>query len=100
MNVLEETLEELRNLEMVGSQSDYSTRWLNKSPRYFSMMKATRKKPSVDVLGRLAANLKQCHEVYRTSKFGELRERAEWIYPIVRKVWTEFYNRALERKLN
>ncbi len=96
MRFLDEILSELLRIDLVRNQCEFSTIWLNKSRRYFSMIKATGRPPSVDALGRLAANLKQRHEFYRTSKFGELREKADWIYPTLRKVWTEFYDRALE----
>ena len=96
MAVLQEAYEELRRQKLVFHQTDFSTNWLNKSPRYFSMIKATRREPSVDTLARLATNLKARHEIYRTSRFGELREQAEWLHPLVRRVWTEMYEKALQ----
>lgn len=95
MAVLQEAFEELRRYNLVFHQTDFSTNWLNKSPRYFSMMKATGREPSVDTLARLATNLKARHEIYRASRQGELRQRAEWMYPLVRRVWTEMYEKAL-----
>jgi len=91
LDILEETYLELKNLGLTKSQLDYSTKWLNKSQRYFSMHKATRRNPSVDTLGRLAANLKQRHELYRTNKIGELRTKSDLIYPTGRKIWAAFY---------
>ncbi len=97
LDILEETFCELKRFDLVNNHCDFSTTWLNKSRRYYSMIRSSGRDPSVDALGRLAANLKHRHELYKSSKFGELRQKSEWIYPLVRKVWTEFYNRALER---
>jgi hypothetical protein len=60
------------------------------------MILSSGRDPSVDALGRLAANLKFRHEFYRTSRFGELRYRAEEIYPLLRRAWTAFYDRAIQ----
>ena len=98
MRILEEAFVELRRLDMVIHQTDFSRDWLNKSPRYYSMIRSSGREPSVDALGRLAANLKFRHQFYKTSKFGELRQKSDWIYPLLRKVWTEFYHKALERQ--
>ena len=99
MDLLNETYSELKRLNMVFHQTDFSTNWLNKSPRYYSMIKATGREPSVDTLARLATNLKARHEIYRKSRLGELRQRAEWIYPLTKKVWTEMYDKALQESI-
>ena len=97
---LAEAYSELKRFNMAFHQTDFSTEWLNKSPRYYSMIKATGREPSVDALARLATNLKARHEVYRTSRYGELRQRAEWLHPLVRRVWTEMYNKALQERVD
>ena len=97
MDILEDTCEKLKALDLTRNHCDFSTAWLSKSRRYYSMIRSSGRNPSVDALGRLAANLKQRHEFYKTSRLGELRCRAELIFPLVRKAWTELYNRALER---
>ena len=96
-DILNEAFIELERLGMTSNHCDFSVTWLNKSRRYLSMIRASEREPSVDVIGRLAANLKYRHEFYKASKFGELREKSELIYPLTRKVWTAFYEKALER---
>ena len=96
-NILNEAFEELLALGFTTSHNDFSVTWLNKSKRYMSMIRASEREPSLDAIGRLAANLKHRHEFYKASKFGELREKSELIYPLTRKVWTAFYEKALER---
>ena len=92
-----EVFPELKRFNLVENQCEFSTQWLNKSRRYYSMIRSSDHEPSVDALGRLAANLKQKHDTCKQSKFGELRLKAEWIYPLTTKVWTAFYKKALER---
>lgn len=97
-DILNETFDELKRMGLVFNHCEFSTTWLNKSSRYMSMIRASDREPSVDAIGRLAANLKQRHELYRTSRYGELRAKSEMIYPLTRKVWTALYHKALERQ--
>ncbi|MBE0533308.1 MAG: hypothetical protein IH626_21005 [Rhodospirillales bacterium] len=98
MDILQETYATLWKLDLVDNHCDFSEIWLNKSSRYYSMIRATGRKPSVDALGHLAANLKQRHDFYRDSHHGFLRERADHLCPVVARVWTEFNSRALESR--
>ena len=98
MEILDEVFIELKRFKMVETQTDFSTKWLNKSRRYYSMIKSSKREPSVDALGRLAANLKQRHDICKESRYGELRSKAEWIYPLTKKAWTAFYKKALDRQ--
>jgi len=96
VDILQETYTALWQLDLVDNHCDFSETWLNKSPRYYSMIRATGRKPSVDALGRLAANLERRHDFYRNSHHGFLRERADCLSPVVARVWTEFNSRTLE----
>ena len=100
MEILDEAFYELNRFELASNHCHFSTEWLNKSPRYYSMIRSSGREPSVDALVRLAANLKARHEMYRTSRLGMLRERAEWIYPLTKKVWTKMYERALPESVS
>ena len=99
MEILDEVFNELKRFNMVESQVDFSTKWLNKSNRYYSMIICSKREPSVDALGRLAANLKQKHDICKESKHGELRLKAEWLHPLVQTAFTEWYKRALDRQV-
>jgi hypothetical protein len=99
MEILDEVFNELLRLDMVKNQIDFSTQFLNKSCRYYSMIRSSDHEPSVDALGRLAANLKQRHDICKESKFGELRQKAEWLYPLTQTAWRAFFKKALERQI-
>lgn len=94
-DILNEAYEELYALALVNNHCQFSENWLLKSRRYFSMIRASGRKPSVAALGALAARLKSHHEVLKNSGSGESRHQAELIYPLVRKVWTKLYEQAI-----
>lgn len=95
MALLNEVYEELKHHGLAESHNDFSRRWLNKSSRYMSMIKASGRDPSIQVLGHLAANLKARNDLCKRSRYGELRIETEWLTPLTHKVWTKFYQRAL-----
>ena len=97
MCILEETYDVLEANNMVKNHCDFSLNFLNKSSRYFSMIRASDRNASVDALARLAANLKQRTDLCRESKFGELRQKTEFLFPLTQKVWAEMYKHALDR---
>jgi hypothetical protein len=59
------------------------------------MLKASGRNASVDALARLAANLKHRTDTCRESRYGELRQKTEFLMPITQKVWAEMYKQAL-----
>ena len=63
-----------------------------------SMIRASHRDASIDALARLAANLKQHTDVCKDSNYGELRQKADWLFPLTQKVWAEFYRHALSQK--
>ncbi len=99
MDILEETYAVLEANGMVQNHCDFSVNFLNKSRRYFSMIRASDRDASVDALARLAANLKQRTDLCRESKYGELRQKTDWLFPLTQKVWNEFYKQALGRQV-
>ncbi len=99
MDILEETYAVLEANGMVTSHCEFSLNFLNKSRRYFSMIRATERDASVDALARLAANLKQRTDLCRESRLGELRQKTDWLFPLTQKVWNEFYKQALGRQV-
>ncbi len=100
MEILEETYDELKKHGLTKDCCDFSVTWLNKSKRYMSMIRASHRDASVDALARLAANLKQHTDICKESDYGELRQKADWLYPLTQKVWTEFYKQALSQRTN
>lgn len=98
MDILNEVYDELKSRGMVTSHNEFSTKWLNKSPRYMSMIRASDQEPTLDAIGRLAANLKIRNDACKTSRYGELRAKVDWLHPLTQKVWTALYNKALDRQ--
>ena len=98
MNILEEAYSELERDGIVTNQCAFSVHWLNKSRRYFSMIRASHDRDaSLAALSSLAANLKYHTDTCRESRLGELRQKADWLYPLTQKVWTALYKKALTR---
>lgn len=95
MSIIIEAFEELQKHGFTKSQVDFSKNWLSKSPRYYSMMKATGKEPSVDVLARLACKLKQRKDLYEGPYVHKMPQITNWLNPLTQKVWTEFYQQSL-----
>jgi hypothetical protein len=98
MDILEETYDVLEANGLVQNHCEFSVNFLNKSRRYFSMIRASERDASIDALARLAANLKQRTDICRESNFGEVRQRTEFLHPLTQKVWAEFYKQALGRQ--
>ena len=98
MDILNEVYDELKGRGLVSSHNEFSVKWLNKSARYMSMIRASEQEVTLDALGRLAANLKLRNDACKTSRYGTLREKVEWLQPLTHKVWTAFYNKALDRR--
>lgn len=94
-DILNETYDQLYEFGLVNNHCQFSENWLLKSRRYYSMIRASGREPSVAALGALAARLKSHYEVLKASRSDELRYQAELIYPLVRKVWTKLYESAL-----
>jgi len=98
MQILEETYNELKRRGLAENHCDFSVKWLNKSSRYMSMIRASDRDASVDALAKLAVNLKQHTDICKDSNYGELRQKADWLNPLTQKVWTEFYKHTLSQK--
>ena len=95
MLILEETYDELKRKGLTNSHFDFSVKWLNKSSRYMSMIRASDRDASIDALAKLAVNLKQYTDICKESRHGDLRQKADWLFSLTQKVWTEFYKHTL-----
>jgi hypothetical protein len=65
-----------------------------------SMIRASDRDASIDALAKLAVNLKQHTDICKGSTYGELRQKADWLFPLTQKVWTEFYKHTLSKVIN
>ena len=95
--VLEEAYMKLREQGLTSSNVDFSKRWLNKSARYMSMLRATGREPSLDTLARLLANLKLQYDSYQTCRANVFQQRAEAIKPILKAINKELLATAQAR---
>lgn len=92
--ILDEAYEHLKQHGLTDSHVDFSTRWLNKSARYMSMLRATGREPSLDTLVRLLANLKLHYDAFSQSQVNVIRVRADWVQPVLSKANKELLKRA------
>lgn len=93
MEFMDQVYNEMKHFGLVSNFGDFS-KLMNRSPRYFSMIRATDKPISISALSSLASNLKSIHETYRTSRLGELREKSILLTPCLRRCFTELYERS------
>lgn len=100
MDIVEDTYAMLEANGLIENHSDFSVKFLNKSRRYFSMVRASDRDASVDTLVKLAANLKRHIDVCKNSNYGEVRQRVEFLSPLTQKGWTEMFKQALVRREN
>jgi hypothetical protein len=98
MEILEETYDELLRHGLTTNCCDFSVNWLNKSRRYMAMIRASDRDASVDALTRLAVNLKHHTNICKESRYGELRQKADWLHPLTQKVWTALYEQTLAER--
>jgi len=97
--VLNEAYENLREQGFTNSYVDFSERWLNKSARYMSMLRASGRQPSVDTLARFVCNLKFHYDAFKNSPHDIIRLRADWIHPILTQMNKELLYRAGENNV-
>jgi len=95
--ILNEIFEELYAMDLVSDHCEFSEKWLLKSRRYMSMIRASGREPSVSSIACLAATMKKRHHYYETNKFDFLREKADMLAPSLRRCWTALYERSLEK---
>lgn len=98
--VLEETYRRLYEQGLTSSNVDFSRKWLNKSARYMSMLRASGREPSVDTLARLLANLKLQYDAYRTSHVNIIQQRADAIKPILTEINKELLAAAQSKNVH
>ena len=97
--VLNEAYDELWDKGFTKSYVDFSERWLNKSARYMSMLRASGRQPSVDTLARFVCNLKFNYDAFKKSPHDIIRLRADWIYPVLMQMNKELLDRAGENNV-
>lgn len=73
MHILKEIYEFTRVNNLADSECDFSRTWLNKSARYYSMIKYTGRQASFDALVRLSTNIQLRKNSYQKSKIAEMR---------------------------
>ena len=97
--VLNEAYKELREKGFTDSYVDFSERWLNKSARYMSMLRASGRQPSVDTLARFVCNLSLNYDAFKNSQHDIIRARASWIHPVMKRMSKELRQRASENNV-
>ncbi len=77
MELLNEAFEFLTGVGVVTSQEDFSNRFLSKSPRYYAMLKATGREPSVEAVATLASRMVDIGRNLKASRFGNILNDGE-----------------------
>ena len=98
MDILHEAYTALWELNIVDNHCDFSERWLNKSRRYYSMIRASGRNPSVDALGRLATNIKLRRDICRDSDHPRLRQKTDRLSRLLEQVACELDHRIVEEQ--
>lgn len=98
--ILDEAYKQLEGLGLTTSHNDFSRKWLNKSTRYMSMLRASGREPSVDALARFLANLRLHYKAYSNSRLSQTQSRAAMIKPILDRVNTALLVSAEAKTLN
>ena len=76
MEIIIETYQALKELNLVKTEADFSLNWLHKSKRYFSMIKHSEHDPSVEDLCSLLAHLR---EIGRQKEMGPEDEQGKLV---------------------
>ena len=97
MNILNETFEFLIGVGVVTSQEEFSSRFLNKSRRYFSMIKCTGREPSVEAIATLASRMVDLSRNLKSSRYGNILNEGETAERLSQKLWNTVYRQSLAR---
>ncbi len=97
MNILNEAFQFLTGVGVVTSQEEFSSRFLSKSPRYYSMLKATGREPSVEALATLASRMVDVGRNLKASKYGNIQNDGETAEKLSQKLWNTVYRQSLAR---
>ena len=97
MNILNEAFRFLARVGVVNSQEEFSSRFLNKSPRYYAMLKATGREPSVEAVASLASRMVDLGRSLQASKYGNILNEGEAAEKLSQKLWNTVYRRSLKR---
>lgn len=86
----------LRSTGYTLSQEHFSVSYLRKSPRYFSMLKASPDRvPSIEAIGALAAHLERLAETLSVASTPDVRNRSYIAKELAVAVWDELRARSL-----
>jgi len=73
MQIVREIYEFTRANNLAENECDFSKNWLNKSRRYYNMIKLTGRNASFDALIRLSTNLQLRKSAYQQSQIKEVQ---------------------------
>ncbi len=97
MELLKESFEFLTGVGVVASQEDFSSRFLSKSPRYYAMLKATGREPSLESVATLAARTTDIGRNLKASRYGNILNDGETAEKLSQRLWNTVYRKSLDR---
>ena len=87
----------LISIGVVNSQEEFSSRFLSKSPRYYAMLKATGREPSVEAIATLASRMVDVGRNLKSSRYGNILNDGETAEKLSQKLWNTVYRQSLAR---
>ncbi|WP_419797696.1 MAG: DUF6626 family protein [Terasakiella sp.] len=100
MKLIEEIYEFIRANHLANSECDFSRNWLNKSSRYYNMIKLTGRDASFDTLIRLSTNLQLRKNVYLQSNIQEMRDMGGYIEALDMKIHNALKARSIAEAMS
>ncbi len=97
MKILNEAFEFLTGVGVVTSQEDFSSRFLSKSPRYYAMLKATGREPSVEAIATLASRMVDIGRNLKASRYGNILNDGAIAEKMAENLWNTVYRKSLVR---
>ncbi len=81
-DLIQETYHLLKKERLITTKAEFSTQWLNKSSRYYSMLRSSKRDISVEAMATLAARLEvaaQRLQVHRLSSDDKTNQAIEFL---------------------
>ncbi len=98
MDIIEEINQTLKEQKLIKNDDDFSSCWLHKSDRYYSMIKSTGRDISFEALSTLAMRLKQLCERMEQQGFKNKQQQLIRVKQLTEALLQKLEERALTRR--
>ena len=94
-DLIQETYHLLKKERLITTKAEFSTQWLNKSSRYYSMLRSSKRDISVEAMATLAARLEVTAQRLQVHRLSSDRKTTQAIGYLARKVSMAIRDRVL-----